>query len=295
MDNYQLKTSLLIGAVVLAHGLAISGVFLIQGCGTTRGPVDMPTETPMPPTVLEEPETPARVAAESVQTQPSVVKTSVYVVGKGDCLSRIAARFDLTVAEIMTLNNIDDPNKIRMGQKLILPGELDIDSRPRPLRSTPARAVAVPAGATTYVVKSGDCLSVIASRFGSSVSLIRDANGISGDRIRVGQKLVIPGGRAAPAGPASASFEPSDTSSEAINLEEGFAPISIPDDDATSLDRAPEGVALSPERTHIVTEGEDLLDIASQWNVSIAELKKLNRLSDTPLRVGQRLRIPSSE
>lgn len=44
----------------------------------------------------------------------------------------------------------------------------------------------------TYTVKSGDTLSGIASRYGSSVAKIRSANGISGSMIRPGQKLKVP-------------------------------------------------------------------------------------------------------
>lgn len=45
---------------------------------------------------------------------------------------------------------------------------------------------------TRYTVKKGDTLSGIASRYGSSVSKIRSANGISGSLIRPGQSLVVP-------------------------------------------------------------------------------------------------------
>ena len=45
---------------------------------------------------------------------------------------------------------------------------------------------------TRYVVKSGDSLSSIASRTGSSVSAIRNANDISGTMIHPGQSLTIP-------------------------------------------------------------------------------------------------------
>lgn len=55
----------------------------------------------------------------------------------------------------------------------------------------PLRALAVSGG--TYTVKSGDTLSQIAQRFGTSVSAIRYQNGITGDLIRVGQVLQLPG------------------------------------------------------------------------------------------------------
>ena len=45
---------------------------------------------------------------------------------------------------------------------------------------------------TTYTVKKGDNLGRIASRHGVTVDAIRSANGLSGDNIRIGQKLKIP-------------------------------------------------------------------------------------------------------
>ena len=45
---------------------------------------------------------------------------------------------------------------------------------------------------TAHTVKSGDTLSKIAQRNGSSVSVIKNANQLTADRIRVGQKLIIP-------------------------------------------------------------------------------------------------------
>ena len=46
----------------------------------------------------------------------------VYIVQAGDSLSSIAARFNLTVGELMAANNITDPNLLGAGQELIIPG-----------------------------------------------------------------------------------------------------------------------------------------------------------------------------
>ncbi len=45
---------LLIAVVTGAHVVVIGGALLIQGCGTTRGPVSLPTEQPMPPAVSQQ-------------------------------------------------------------------------------------------------------------------------------------------------------------------------------------------------------------------------------------------------
>jgi peptidoglycan hydrolase-like protein with peptidoglycan-binding domain len=45
----------------------------------------------------------------------------VYTVQPGDTLFRIARKFGVTVAEIVAANNIKDPNRINVGQRLIIP------------------------------------------------------------------------------------------------------------------------------------------------------------------------------
>ncbi len=82
--------------------------------------------------------TPAATAAGGPTTEPSVAPSAtpspqptpeptpaptpvVYVVKSGDQLSRIATRFGVTVAAIQAANNIENPNLIRVGQKLIIP------------------------------------------------------------------------------------------------------------------------------------------------------------------------------
>ena len=66
-------------------------------------------------------------------------------------------------------------------------------------------SVKAPAGgATTHVVQAGDTLGGIASRYGITVAQIVAANGITGDRIYVGQQLrLVPVGRHRP--PTSAT------------------------------------------------------------------------------------------
>lgn len=66
---------------------------------------------------------------------------------------------------------------------------------PGPTTAVPTTVTTVPAvAAGSYVVESGDTLSVIAERFGVSVAALSEANGITDvNTIRPGQELIIPG------------------------------------------------------------------------------------------------------
>lgn len=46
----------------------------------------------------------------------------IYIVQPGDSLSSIASRFNVTLNELMTANNISNPNQLAAGQQLIIPG-----------------------------------------------------------------------------------------------------------------------------------------------------------------------------
>jgi LysM repeat protein len=64
---------------------------------------------------------------------------------------------------------------------------------PSPSPAATPSATPVPSGIQRYTVVSGDTLSVIAARFGTTVAALAAANGITDPRlIRPGQVLVIP-------------------------------------------------------------------------------------------------------
>ena len=66
---------------------------------------------------------------------------------------------------------------------------------PVPAMAAPAASTAAaPAMSITYVVKPGDTLSQIARYYGTTVSAIMSANGLSSSTIFVGQRLYIPSG-----------------------------------------------------------------------------------------------------
>jgi putative chitinase len=113
--------------------------------------------------------------------------SKIHTVAPRENLSLLASRYGTTVGALQKANGIDNPNKIYVGQKLIVDG---FDA-PR------ASATRSSSSGQSYTVRSGDTLSGIASRFGTTVAALQRANGISNPNlIYVGQKLTIPGGGA---------------------------------------------------------------------------------------------------
>ncbi|MGI6496458.1 MAG: LysM peptidoglycan-binding domain-containing protein [Kiritimatiellia bacterium] len=116
-------------------------------------------------------------------------KEARYTVKKGDILGRIAQQHGVKVSDILAVNPGLDANRIRVGQVIVLPAS----SRPSgaPKDET--------AGPGTYIVKKGDILGRIARQHGVKVSDLKAANGLTSDKILVGQRLTIPGKGAKPA------------------------------------------------------------------------------------------------
>jgi membrane-bound lytic murein transglycosylase D len=98
-------------------------------------------------------------------------KKLTHTIQKGENLSKIAKKYDVSSEELMKWNKITNPNKIYAGQKLKV-----YTSKPQ---------------WTTYTVRSGDNLSNISKRYGCSVSELKSWNSINGSTIYVGQKLKI--------------------------------------------------------------------------------------------------------
>jgi LysM repeat protein len=112
--------------------------------------------------------------------QSAPPKAVTYTVKAGDTLGGIAAAHKTTVTELVKLNNLTNPNLVRVGQILTVSG-----SAIAPVR---------------YTVAAGDSLWLIAKKYGSTVDKLAAANNLSSPyTLFIGQVLVISGGSQAPA------------------------------------------------------------------------------------------------
>lgn len=114
-----------------------------------------------------------------------------YKVEKGDTLYSISRKYQITVAELRTANNLSENDVIKAGQKLIIP-DADIGTAVA-LSSTKTAGNAAPAGKITeYVVKKGDTLYGIARKNGMAVADLMALNNLDSSAvIKVGQKLKV--------------------------------------------------------------------------------------------------------
>jgi LysM repeat protein len=119
--------------------------------------------------------------------------TTEYVVKSGDFPARIAKDHGVALSALMQANPGLEPTKLKIGQKLQIPA---------PAAGGGATAAGTEPGAEktlTHVVKAGDNLTKIAKTYGVTIKELRAANNLKTDRINVGQKLKVPGGKPAPA------------------------------------------------------------------------------------------------
>lgn len=167
--------------------------------------------------------------------------TSTHTIRRGETLSTIARQHGTTVAALAAANGISDPHRIIAGRVLTIGG------------GPPVAAAAAPAG-TRHTVARGETLSHVARRYGTSVSALAAANGISDpNRVIAGTTLRVPGAGGAPTGSPS----------------------------------APAGAS------HTVAAGEHLGAIAARYGVSTLDLARHNGIANPNLvRIGQRLQIP---
>ena len=133
-----------------------------------------------------------------------------YTIVKGDSFSTIAKKFHVSVKAITDANPGVQPTKLQIGQKLHIPAPT-APATPA-LTGTAPVASATTGGEQTYTVKSGDNLTKIAARFGTTIKALRAANSLKTDSIKVGQKLKIPAKASAPVAVPTAPAESAPTS-----------------------------------------------------------------------------------
>jgi LysM repeat protein len=218
-----------------------------------------------------------------------------YEVRPGDTLTAIAADHGVSVQAILDANDITDPDMIRVGQQIVIPGKEGEPSR-------------------VHVVAAGETLAEIASRYDSNAAALAAANELSNPNlIRIGQKLRIPGASSSSGGNAgggeAASFHVVRTGETLAGIASryGIAVEQLAEANGiTDPSRIYIGTRLSltgdsyvaeeagsgSGSTHTVAPGETLGSIARRYGVDVDELARANGISNpNRIQVGQSLTI----
>lgn len=102
------------------------------------------------------------------------------IIPRGATLSELAIEYNTTIARLVELNNISNPNLIYAGETLVIPIASQ-ESNANGVKTIP------------YIVQSGDTLSKIAREFDTTVEILASINNISNvNLIFTGELLYVP-------------------------------------------------------------------------------------------------------
>ncbi|WP_426560796.1 LysM peptidoglycan-binding domain-containing protein [Angustibacter sp. McL0619] len=128
-----------------------------------------------------------KVPGRAVAHRPAAPALGTYVVRSGDTVGQIALRYRVPPGTVLKLNHLDARGRIYPGQHLRVP-----------LAAVRAQAKAAAAKAaalrfTTYTVRSGDTLSAIAAKSGTTLATVLKLNHLRVSTvIHPGQGLKVP-------------------------------------------------------------------------------------------------------
>jgi LysM repeat protein len=223
------------------------------------------------------------LSAQASGTNTVVSDATTYTVQAGDTLSGLAKRFGTTTDQIKERNNLTS-DMIFVGQTLSLTGTLTSTS--------------------TYTVQSGDSLSAIAKRFGTSVDQLKQINGLTNDMIFVGQTLKVSGtSTTSETGNQTYTVQSGDSLS-AIAKRYNMSVIELKHINNLSSDMIFVGQTLkvtgtstegnttqtgTTATTYTVQSGDSLYGIAKNYGLTVTQLKQYNGLTTDNIYVGQTL------
>ncbi|OCA84635.1 C40 family peptidase [Bacillus sp. FJAT-27986] len=197
------------------------------------------------------PATTKKTAQAKIPSQTSSAKT--YKVVSGDSLSKIAAKYKVSINNLIEWNNLKStiiyPNQVLKVSRTTAVINQPVTTSPK----SPSTSKT-----TVYVVKSGDSLSQIGKKYGLTVAKLKTLNNLKSDLIYVGQKLKV------------AVVTSNNPSKQPV---------------------APKSPAPSTKTTYSVKSGDTLGKISQQNGMTVSQLKSLNNLKSDMIYVGQKLKL----
>ena len=205
------------------------------------------------------------------------LKVIIYQAEAKETYYSIARRYNVNPKDVLSYN---DNKFLNIGTVIKVPTKT-------PFRSSPSMSTAQSAGNDTYfsyTIAPKDNLNLLAERYGTTINFLKDINRLAGSNLSIGQVLKIPVTEKAIELGAVATKDASVAVITPLNpvVE---TPTVVTNTDVTTADNFKE---------HIVAPREYLNKIADNYGTSAEEIKKLNNLTSNNLKIGQKLKIPSS-
>jgi LysM repeat protein len=280
-----MNTSKVFGFILALHVGVISILFVQPGCQSS---VQAPTQSDYQLNSLEQANSEAPSALDLAYQESSLIDASLsesdydqlneiegvfleeeaftvsvnevsmdtYTIQSGDTLWDLAKRFDTTVAELCELNGLNKDSVLQIGRVIDVPTgdskEMEITKETATLYQ-PSTYEGV---GQSYLIASGDSLSRIAKKFGTTVDALKAANSLTSDRIYSGHKLLIPVDGVVVEAPAVETVE--------VSVEE--APVAV---------TAVEPVATEVTSSSIVQEAEPLDTFGSSIEDDLSNIEAL--------------------
>ena len=207
-------------------------------------------------TVKKEPKTDNVSVAVKTDTLSTAVATA-YIVQKGDNLSSIAKKNNVSVAEIKEWNKLTNAS-IQLGMSLQV-SKIEANDDEKIASTTKTENV-------EYIVKKGDNLGNIAKKFGSSLDDLKLWNNLNDNNIAIGHSLIV--------AKSEVQIE-NNAVANTFNKKESLA-----------------STSKSKNYDYLVKKGDSLYSISKKYpGVSISDIKKWNNITGEELKPGMKLKI----
>jgi membrane-bound lytic murein transglycosylase D len=186
----------------------------------------------------------------------AVATASFYVVQKGDNLSAIAKKFNVTVAEIQEWNKLIN-NNLQLGVSLqVVKSPINKE----------AISESVERKDIAYSVQKGDNLGGIAKKFGATIEELKQWNNLKTNAIAIGNSLIV--------------------AKNEIVIDTNKATV------ASFKKKEQFSSTTNKEAEYYVKKGDSLYSISKKYpGVTISDLKKWNNIKDDELKPGMKLKI----
>lgn len=247
--------------------------------------------------------TPGGATSTQNSTTQVTYKPYYHDVRPGDTSVTISKKYDVSRQALMAANpRVDFGGGLIPGSRIVIPGKTTT--------SAPAKPSPPPQGAVggTYTVRSGDSLKAIAIKHGTTTANLADLNGIKNpDKLLIGQRIVLPGGKAssssrnvasaAPKSPTVPKYTPGPVSSDTVPLPGmGLAPTAPTPPKSTQPPPSPPPSSDTHRGVlaYRVDATDSIESIAQQFSTTPQRIREMNHLpATTKLVSGDEIMVPA--